>query len=478
MNFPYKGRSKDEVLSILKKKRESDTDWSDGRVFAYLYDVDQETRDLIKEASSLYLLDNALDPTFTPSIVEMENDIISMAINLLHGSNAAEGSLTSGGTESIMLMIKSVRDYHRVKNPHIKQPEIILPSTVHPAFHKGCAYFDLKAIVVDVEPLTFLPDVKKIEEAITDSTVLMVGSAPSYAHGIIDPIEDMAAISQKHNIFFHVDACVGGFYLPFLEKVGKLDKHFDFRVPGVTSISLDIHKFGYAAKGASIILYADHRLRRHQIFTCAKYPGYVLINQCITSSKSGGPVASAWATINYIGEDGYKAHALKTYKATQRFIKGIENMDDLYILGQPDMTMLAIASRTIDIFKLNEALQSKGWVLQIQFSSGNSPENLHITFYPNNVQHVDALLSDIKECVEIIKSNPQEESFEISEDLIEMIENITPESFQQLAQLFNGGNEKIPKDMYLINKMLNKISPEGREKVVLEFMSNIYDGHQ
>ena len=221
-----------------------------------------------------------------------------MAAAHVSGDESVVGNFTSGGTESILMAVKTARDYCRPKKPGITEPEMLMPATAHAAFHKAAKYFDVKPVLVPVDGNTFKADVAAIRQAITENTILMVGSAPSYAHGVVDPIEELAALAREHDLLFHTDACVGGFMLPYLNQLGETIPKFGFDVPGVTSLSMDLHKYGYTPKNASVVLYRDKSIRRKQIFACANWPGYTVVNGAAQSSKTGGPLAAAWAVLN------------------------------------------------------------------------------------------------------------------------------------------------------------------------------------
>lgn len=263
--FPKRGLPRDEVLAFMRAARDRDVQWQRGRVFGLVYHVNDEIDDLLKEASNLFFSENGLNPTAFPSLRKFETEIVAMTASLLGGDASAAGNITSGGTESLLCAVKTARDWARVNRPDVSAPEILMPVTAHPAFEKGAEYFGLRVMKTPVRA-DFRADVEATRAAITPNTILMIGSAPSYPHGVVDPIRELAALAQERGILFHVDACVGGFVLPFVKKLGYEIPDFDFSVAGVTSISADLHKYGYAAKGASVILYKSAALRRHQMF--------------------------------------------------------------------------------------------------------------------------------------------------------------------------------------------------------------------
>lgn len=290
MQIPRHGLSRDQIFSALEAYRANDMPWRDGRTWAYVYDPGREAEEVIKQAYMMYLSENALDPTVFPSLLRLENELVAMAAAHLHGDADVVGNFTSGGTESIILAVKAARDYARAKRPHITQPEILLPATAHAAFQKAAHYLCVTPVFAPVEPNSFKADAEAVRRAITPNTILLVGSAVSYAHGVVDPIRALGQLALQHDLLLHVDACMGGFLLPYFRRLGAPVPDFDFSVPGVTSMSMDFHKYAFAAKGASTVLYRSKELRKYQIFTCANWSGYTMINPTVQSSKSGGAV--------------------------------------------------------------------------------------------------------------------------------------------------------------------------------------------
>ena len=270
--LPEKGIPKSEALAAMKSLREKDVRWQEGRVFSLIYYAGEEITDLLKEASLLFFSENGLNPTAFPSLRQLETEVVAMSVAILRGDDRVVGNMTSGGTESILLAVKSAREWARANRPDIREPEMILPLTAHPAFEKAAHYLDVKPVRTPLGP-DFRADAAAVRDAITPRTILMVGSAPAYPFGVIDPIADLAAIAQERGILFHADACVGGFMLPFVRKLGYPVPDFDFAVPGVTSISADLHKYGYCVKGASVVLYRNAALRRGQFFAYTDWPG-------------------------------------------------------------------------------------------------------------------------------------------------------------------------------------------------------------
>ena len=278
MTIPQKGRSKEEIMKTLKQYKENDLDWRSGKVFAYTFMASPEAEDVIKEAYMEFLTENGLDPTSFPSLARLEKEVVRAVIDLLRGDEEAVGNLTSGGTESNMLAIKTARDKAAVEKPHIKMPEMIIPRSAHSSFIKAAEYFGIKLVMTDFDD-DFRANVDKMRAAINENTIILVASAPSYAQGVVDPIREIGQLALEHDLLFHVDACMGGIMLSFMRDMEGFDiPDFDFSVPGVTSISADLHKFGYAAKGASAISYRNRDIRKHQIFATTATSAYAMFN--------------------------------------------------------------------------------------------------------------------------------------------------------------------------------------------------------
>jgi glutamate/tyrosine decarboxylase-like PLP-dependent enzyme len=328
-----------------------------------VYDVGEDVLEVAKEAYLRFFSTNALYVGTFPSIARFETEIIDRAAGLLHGPNAA-GSVTSGGSESILMAVKSARDRARVLHPGITEPEMVVPVSAHPAFWKGAHYFGLKPVKT---PLTddHLLDLDAYLAAVTDRTVLMVGSAPSLTLGMVDPIPQMAAVATERDINFHVDSCVGGYFLPFAERLGERFPTFDFRVPGVTTISADLHKFGYAAKGASTLLSRGPDIFRHQEFRfgAPERTDEWYVTPSMTGTRPGAAVAAAWAVMTYLGEDGYLRVVRESLEHIRAFQAGIDAIDGLRVLGEPAMTVFAYTSEAFDLFAVADGLTDRGWLV-------------------------------------------------------------------------------------------------------------------
>jgi glutamate/tyrosine decarboxylase-like PLP-dependent enzyme len=473
MTIPPVGRTPDEIMATLRSFKTHDMDWRAGRVFAYVYQPDDNATAVVNDAYMLYLSENCLDPTTFPSVAQLENDVVRMVAGLLQGDERVAGNVTSGGTESILLAVKTARDWARAHRPQIAQPEMVLARTAHAAFHKAGHYLGVKPVVVEFDPATFEADVAAMRTAITDNTIVLVASAPCYSQGVVDPVPAIAALAQEHGALCHVDACVGGMYLPFLRKAGRAIPPFDFSVPGVTSISVDLHKYGYSAKGASVVLYRDRSLRRYQIFASTDTTAYTIINPTALSSRSAGPIAGAWAILRYLGEAGYREMVATVQAATERLMTGINAIDSLYVLGRPAMSMFSFASEAINVFQLADALRRRGWYLQPQFATRRSPRNLHVSVTYGVAHNVDALLADIAACVEEVRRMPPIDPALVRSVVEALAHDPSPAVVEGLLTAVGLQPGALPQEMALINEVLEALPDMAANEVLIDFFNNL-----
>ncbi len=473
MQFPQAGRAPEELLTELEALKGHDVPWADGRVFAYIYDAGPVAMQLLKDAFSTFLVENGLDPTSFPSCMELERQIIGMAVDLQQGGPAAAGSFTCGGTESILLSIKTARDRARDLYPEKTKPNIVIPETGHSSFFKACHYFDVEAIRVPVDPDTYCAIPADMEAAVNDRTILMVGSATSYAHGSVDPIAELGEICLRHDILLHVDSCVGGMYLPFARELGADIPDFNLSVPGVTQLSMDFHKWGYAAKGASAILYKDGDMRDYQVWSWSGWTGYSVINPTVMSTKSGGPAAACWATLQHIGREGYLELVEKCQNASAKIIAGVEAMPSLRVLGQPKTNLFSITSDTIDVFALADDMKARGWYIQPQFGFSNSPANLHLSVGAGNAPHVDEFLRDLGECEASLRERNVTGLSELPAELAAAFTN-GGDAFAAIAGATGIDPDNLPERMDGINNLLNQLPPPVRDELLARFVNRLY----
>ncbi|MCT9933344.1 aspartate aminotransferase family protein [Planotetraspora sp. A-T 1434] len=468
---PY-GRPAQELLAELSALKAADLPVRGGKVTAYVYDTGRpEVHEAAHLAYAEMLEVNMLDPTAFPSMVALEKEVVGAVAELL-GRPGAPGIFTSGGTESIMLAVKAARD----SRPGGSQ--IVVPVTAHPAFHKAAHYLGLEVVPVPVDPVTFRASTAAVEAAIGERTVLVVASAPSYPQGVVDPVEEIAALASSKGVLCHVDACVGGWLLPWLREAGADVPPFDLGVPGVTSISCDLHKFGYAPKGASVLLFRDAALRRKAYFASAAWPGYTIINATVQSSRSAGPLGGAWATLRSLGREGYLELGRTTLEATRRLVKGVGEIPGLRVLGEPEASLVAIAgSPEVDVFVVSDEARRLGWFLQPQLSYAGIPANLHITVTGVTLAGIDALLKVIAEAAEAAR---RKGPAVVPDGLPELIAGLDLDAlddatFTELAASVGielGGTDL--GGMAVVNAVLDALPADTRETVLVRFLSAMY----
>ncbi len=398
VRFPQEGMNQSDLLELLTQMKSKDVKWRQGRVFSYIYFASDDILETVKHAYNIYFSENALNPTAFASLRNMENEVVSMTADLFHGDSETCGSMTSGGTESLLMAIKSAREWAKKNKPHVREPEIILPASAHPALHKACHYFSVKAVVVEVgDDYRATPSL--IEKAITSQTIMLVASAPSYPQGVMDDITGIAQLAKQNNLLCHVDSCIGGMMLPFLAKLNYDIPPFDFAVDGVTSISADIHKYGYAAKGASVVLYKNADLRKHQYYVYPNWAGGIYASPTMTGTRPGGAIAAAWAALKYIGMEGYLEKAQIAMNATKKIQEGINAFSELKVMGNPAMTIFSVGSDKLDVYEVGDEMGLMDWSIDRQ----QLPPTLHFTINPIHYTIVEELLTDLATAVEKAK---------------------------------------------------------------------------
>nr|MDT0660994.1 aminotransferase class V-fold PLP-dependent enzyme [Micromonospora sp. DSM 115978] len=381
--LPPVGVPAEQVLAELRGLRVADLPTHGGRLFAYVYDpAVPGLDDLAAAAHAVSAHVNGLDPTAFPSLLAMENALVGAAARLLGGGSGgaapdAVGSVTGGGTESLILAVKTARD----ARPEVTAPRLVAPATAHAAFAKAAHLLGVRLDLVPVSPKTLRPAPADVGAAIRPETVLVACSAPSYAHGVIDPVAEIAELAAAAGARCHVDACFGGWTLPYLRRLGADLPAFDFAVPGVTSISVDLHKYAYAPKGVSMLLHRDPALRRPQYFAHADWPGYPLVNPVLSSTRSGGPIAAAVAVLRHLGDAGYLELARRTREAVAGLAAAVTSVDGLRLLAEPETTVVCFAADDpdLDLFVLADELTARGWHSQPQMAYAELPPSIHLT---------------------------------------------------------------------------------------------------
>ena len=403
IEFPEEGMDHETVLHAMRTLRDDDIKWHDNRAFSLVFHKSDEHGNFLKEAHNMFSEGNGLNPMAFASLRTFEHEVIRMTADLLNGDDETVGAMTSGGTESIMLAVKTYRDRARKVMPWIKKPEIIIPDSAHVAFNKAGKYFDVSMIPAPLNK-DFRVDVGAVKRLITPNTIALVGSAPDCPSGVIDPIQDLAILAEKHGIGLHVDCCIGGFLLPFLEELGCAIPPFDFRIPGVTSISADLHKYGYAAKGASTILYRSMDYMRYQFFICVDWPGGIYASPSMPGTRPGGTIAAAWATLKTMGRSGYLENARVVMDTTRRFTEGINAIPGLKVLGNPPASVFAYTTTDPDLncYVVADFMAERGWHIDRQ----QKPASIHLMINPGHATIVDAYLADLGAAVAFNRENP------------------------------------------------------------------------
>ena len=405
-SLPSKGKSQEEILSEIRKITSlEECRWQEGYVSGAVYHGDSEHIDFLNRVYALQSQSNPLHTDLFPSASKFESEIVSMTAMMLGIEEVEDccGTVNSGGTESILLAMKTYRDWAYAEK-NIRKPEIIVPESAHAAFDKAGEYFKIKVVRTKLDSY-YKADVQDIINAVSSRTIAIAASAVSFPNGVIDPICDIAAIAEKRGIGFHVDACLGGFILPWAEKLGYDVTPFDFRVTGVTSISADTHKYGYAAKGTSVVLYRSKSLRRYQYFTATDWPGGLYLSPTFAGSRPGALSAACWAAMIKMGEEGYLETAEKILKTAEHIKKGIDKIDDLNVLGDP-LWVISFASNSLDVYRILDFMSKKKWNL----NGLHKPASVHICVTLRHTKSgvAEKFISDLKEAVNYVKREPME----------------------------------------------------------------------
>jgi glutamate/tyrosine decarboxylase-like PLP-dependent enzyme len=371
--LPETGRSRDEILAELREMAaEEDQVWETGRCSGTMYCGDREHYAFLTEAFGLFAHHNALQRDMCPSATRFEGEILAMALDLFHAGAVAGGEpaglVTSGGTGSVMHAMLVYREHGRERG--IERPNVVKPETAHPAFDKACHLFGIELRRAPVDPDTTLADLPAMEALIDDGTVAIVGSACNYGYGTVDPIAELSEMAQRHGVGLHVDGCLGGFLLPFGEELGLDVPVFDFRLPGVTSISADTHKYGYALKGTSTVLFRDKALRNHAYAFLPEWSGGKYFSPGMEGSRSDGLLAATWAAMVSLGREGYRRYAKGIFETSARMQDAVRSHPELRLMGEPTF-VFAFTSDAFDIYHVNDAMRERGWRLNgLQYPNG------------------------------------------------------------------------------------------------------------
>jgi len=463
--FPESGQRREDILAALADTRARDLK-SDGRAFAFIYDAGAEARAIARDAFAACMGINGLDPTAYPSARAIENAVVRAWLEVLGAPDGAVGTATAGGTESVMLAVKAARDHARRTRPQLTRPKMLLPLTAHACFHKAAHYLGVEVVVVDVDAASFRADPDDARRKMTDDIILVVGSAPSYAHGVIDPIEELAALAAASGALMHVDACVGGCVLPFMREDGVSLPGFDFRVAGVTSISLDLHKYGFAPKGASLLLQQNRALRDAQYYACARWTGYPVVNSTTLGSKSLAALGAAFAVMRHLGKAGYRERARAMWAATRELCAVIDRTPGVRMVGRPDMNLLAFTTERGDLFELADRLAEHGWHLQVTYAVGPSPAHIHLTIDPGNAARASELARDLERClVDLPDAQPPMLLGAIAGERVDT---------GALMQSLGIADGQLPARAAPIHRLIDAAPPAVREALLIQFFGELF----
>jgi sphinganine-1-phosphate aldolase len=470
-----------DALARLREMQTADLPVHGGRTLAYVYDSGLPDVDQIgREAVAAYAGSNGLDPTAFPSLLQMENELVGFALGLLDGPDTAVGTVTSGGTESVLLAVQAARD----ARPEVANPRMVLPSTAHAAFHKAAHYFGVEPVLVPVGR-GFVADVAATEAVVEEAperTVLVVASAPSYAHGVVDPVTELAALAAARGIRCHVDACIGGWVLPYAARLGRPVTPWTFAVEGVSSISVDLHKYGYAPKGTSLLLHRSSEVRRPQFFASAAWPGYTMLNSTMQSTKSGGPLAGAWAVVESVGDTGYELLSREVFEAVDAIVAGTADIVGVDVLVAPQSTLIALVTDgSCDAFSVCDEMATRGWYVQPQMSYAGVPPTIHLSVSAATNAHVPELLTALRDSVVAAQvAGP----VAVDPGVVAFIGTLDPSALSDddfdgllAASGLVGGSDDgglaLPERMAEVNALLDLASPALREALLVAFLDRL-----
>ena len=398
--LPELGEPWETLRERLAALGRQDVDWRGKRSAVYVFHPGEDVLEVAKQAYALYQSENALGPAAFPSLRRMEADVVAMAVDLLHGPDGATGNITSGGTESILLAVKTCRDAAAARGVDVRGAKILLPRTAHPAFDKAAHYLGLVTVRVPVAA-NLEADPEAMRRAVDARTLMIVGSAPCFPYGLVDPIPALGEIAREHALWLHVDACVGGYFNPFAEREGVVLPAWDFRVEAVRSISADLHKYGYAAKGASTLLHRSAEQHAHQIFQFDDWPAGGMSTPTVAGTRPGGAIASAWAVLHYLGVSGYRERTRQALSARRRIASGVEALG-LRVHGDPKLALMAYGmpeGDPVSIFAVWKGLYERGWFSGVV----QRPDGIHLMLSPAHDEVVERYLADVAECLAAVR---------------------------------------------------------------------------
>lgn len=387
-SLPEQGAPWAETRARMFEMAAGDVKWRDGKAAVYVFNAGEDVERVQKEAYAMFASENGLGPAAFPSLARMEREVVANGLALLHGPEGAAGSMTSGGTDSILMAVKASRDYARKVRGVAGPLNIVLPFSAHPAFDKACRVMEIEVRRTALKD--YLADPVAMEAAVDDATIMIVGSAPCFPYGLIDPIEELGALAERRDLWLHVDACVGGYIAPFVRMNGADIPPFDFEVAGVRSMSADLHKYGYCAKGASTVFFRSEDLKKHMIFEVGDWPAGKMTTPTLAGTRPGGAIAAAWAVMNVLGVDGYRDKHRQVTKAREIIEAGVRARG-FTVIGQPKLGLLAFTRDDVDCMAILGKLYERGWVT----SATSQPRGLHLMLSPVHLTVAERYLADL-----------------------------------------------------------------------------------
>jgi len=409
MRMPEQGRPWGDIKTEMTARGAGDAKWRDGRTAVYVFNAGDEIAAIQKEAYAAFMSENGLGPLAFPSLAQMEKEVVAMGLGLLHGPEGSTGAMTSGGTDSITMAIKTARDYARAHGRAHERANIVLPYSAHLAFDKASHLMDIEVRRIPVKiDGTYQADADAMGAACDADTIMMVGSAPNFPHGIIDPIEALSDVAVSKGIWLHVDACVGGYFAPFARMNGVPVPPFDFEVPGVHSMSADLHKYGYAAKGASTVLFRSEELFEFMPFDMAQWSGAPMKTPTLAGTRPGGAISAAWAVMNYLGIDGYKRLQGQVCETRKRVEEGVKRLG-FEVLGDPMLGLIAFRHPDYHAFAIYGEIYRRGWFTSVT----KEPPSLHLMLSPKHTDFIDDYLTDLEASLKAVAGAADAEKLKV-----------------------------------------------------------------
>jgi sphinganine-1-phosphate aldolase len=471
--WPEHGLAKPQLMAALQQRRARDVRWPEGRVFAGAYDPGDDVSAISRHVYASYLAEHQPSIALHPPALSLENDLIVLMKELLRAPAGACGSFTSGGTESALLACKAARDQARAVRG-IVAPELVLSRLAHPALLQACHLLCIRPVLVPFDPLTYRADIDAMRVAITPQTVLLVANAPGYSHGVLDDVPGIAALAMRHGLPCHVDASMGGVYLSFMRLDRRHVRPFDLSVDGVTSLSVDLHKFGGAPRGAGLLLYRDRSLRAHALFACADTAGYAVVDSSALGTHAVAPIAAAWATLHTLGDGGYRLLVRETLAAAKHMIDVIGTLSGLRVLGAPAMCVFALASTQGSVFEIADEMRARGWYLQPQFSAPGTPASLHVGLNRGNALQADAFLADLQDSAAAAAARPPPDVQPMAAAVLKALDDPRSLDLRSFwAQL--GLHDGVPERWAPIHALCDALPDAAVNALLAAYLNSVYE---